>query len=501
NSNIGAAKYENFLGVNTLAHRHHAGGERYRPSYQVARELGISPLLLSRISSRIALIDTTNSRDSARLFIGLDLKFEAKRLKVIGYTKRGPNGWLFSDRAVDLISRYIAEFPDMFAYLNRNPNKDAITTVECFAPTQAPDATNGANAKKIVAERIERLKSWHKANINSNLMIKVPIESELLSKGEIDAVVAAQGQVRRGATKKVLLRDVRREAVLRPVDSQYLLNNQSLMVGHRVVYVSDRSGSVPLGAKGYVVGIHAKEDNGEQRAQALNPSASSQHIAKVQQEGVSADMIQMVEVVFDKEFIDGTTLDGRCPANRGALVPPYQVLDLTSLGLGQSVSSRPTAAPRAVDTIRPAPDTVKQRPGIGAGQAAHVAAKVRATFNRPAGAMVADRENGGALSVNVPEPSPAPWAGSGSTGPRNAPSGSSHATKIISQLTSALGMQNSATPSATKEETHARSIINTLLAGPMDGMSIGDSSREKSKSRNASRTASNIKDPAILSSN
>ncbi|KAJ2587553.1 exonuclease II Exo2, partial [Coemansia sp. RSA 1722] len=194
NSNIGAAKYENFLGVNTLAHRHHAGGERYRPSYQVAREVGISPLLLSRISSRIALIDTTNSRDSSRLFIGLDLKFEAKRLKVIGYTKRGPNGWLFSDRAVDLISRYIAEFPDMFAYLNRNPNKDAITTVECFAPTQAPDATNGANAKKIVAERIERLKSWHKANINNNLMIKVPIESELLSKGEIDAVVAAQGQ-------------------------------------------------------------------------------------------------------------------------------------------------------------------------------------------------------------------------------------------------------------------------------------------------------------------
>ncbi|KAJ1813229.1 exonuclease II Exo2, partial [Coemansia sp. RSA 2598] len=442
NADIGATKYANYLGVNTLAHRHHIGGERYRPSYVVAREIGMSPLLLSRITSKMTIMDTTKSGDAARLHIGLDLKFEAKRLKVIGYTKRGPNGWLFSDRAVDLISRYKANFPDMFARLDRRSDKDMLTASECFAPEQASDADGDAGSRKFVAKQVERLKSWHKANVDRSAMVQVPIESELLTKGEIDAIVAAQAQIRQGATKKILLRDIRREAVLRPADAQYLLKNQSLMIGHRVVYVSDRSGSVPLGAKGYIVGIHAKDGNSEQQTQTPNQSASSQHMAKVRQEGVSADMIHMVEVVFDKEFIDGTTLEGRCPAYRGALVPPYQVLDLTSWGLGQNVSSKPTAAPRAVDTIKPAPDTVSQRHGIGAGQTARIAAKVRATFNRPAAVTVVDGEGSGALSVVVQqEPTPAPWASNSTSMSEKAPANSSHATRIISQLTSALGKQ------------------------------------------------------------
>lgn len=38
--------------------------------------------------------------------IGLNLKFEAKGLKVLGYSRKNATGWEFSQRAIDLIMDY-----------------------------------------------------------------------------------------------------------------------------------------------------------------------------------------------------------------------------------------------------------------------------------------------------------------------------------------------------------------------------------------------------------
>ncbi|KAJ1723077.1 exonuclease II Exo2 [Coemansia erecta] len=498
--NIGSIKHANFLGVSALASRHL--GDRYKPSFVVARELGIAPLLLSRITSKMSLQDPSKYGDASRVHIGLDLKFEARRLKVIGYTKRGPNGWMFSDRAVSLIASYMAAFPDMFARLAATRDHDGLTAADCFAPPQSADGGRGgagASAKAHVAKQVERLKRWHKDNISHGAMVQVPVDTELLTKAEIDAIVSAQAQAQAhaGANKKILMSNVRREAVLRPADAQYLLKQQSFMIGHRVVYVSDRSGSVPLGSKGYIVGLHTKEKpaSSDQSSQ----GASRHHVASVQQqqqqqEGVSADMIQMVEVVFDQEFLDGSTLDGRCPPSRGALLPPYQVLDLTSWGLGQNVASKPTAAPRVVDAIKPAPNTVAKpaksgKPNPRVGQTAEVAAKARAILNRPAGAGMDD----GTVSVNVPEPPRAPWADSAQAQP---PRGDAHASKIISQLTSAMTRQGQSGPASSSasqplpvsKEAHTQNIINTLLAGPMERMAVG-SKPKSGPSSNANANA------------
>ncbi|KAJ2400932.1 exonuclease II Exo2, partial [Coemansia sp. RSA 2530] len=382
-------KYSNFLGVNVLAQLAKAGCERYLPSYAVAREIGVSPLLLSRITSKMMLMDESKTGDSARVHIGLDLKFEAKRLKVSGFTRRGPTGWQFSDRAVDLIVRYKAAFPRMFAQLETTKsNSSLLTAGECFRPEQATD-----NARAYVSSEVKRVRQWLKDNIDHSTMVQVPIESDLLSKDQVGAIVAARAGVRAAATKKVIIRGVRREAALRPVDAQHLLKSQSLMVGHRVAYVSDRSGSVPFGAKGYIVGIHARES-----AQSLDSSVNSNHVAKLSQEGVPADMIAAVEILLDQPFIDGTTLDGRCPPQRGALVRPYQVLDLTSWGLGQNVASKPTALPRSVDAIVPAPNTVHQKHSATAGQTADVAAKARVHFGRSARVSVVGAEGGSGVS-------------------------------------------------------------------------------------------------------
>ncbi|KAJ1824047.1 exonuclease II Exo2 [Coemansia sp. RSA 2675] len=477
NVDFGASKYSNFLGVNVLAQLAKAGCERYLPSYAVAREIGVSPLLLSRITSKMMLMDESKTGDSARVHIGLDLKFEAKRLKVSGFTRRGPTGWQFSDRAVDLIVRYKAAFPRMFAQLETTKsNSSLLTAGECFRPEQATD-----NARAYVSSEVKRVRQWLKDNIDHSTMVQVPIESDLLSKDQVGAIVAARAGVRAAATKKVIIRGVRREAALRPVDAQHLLKSQSLMVGHRVAYVSDRSGSVPFGAKGYIVGIHARES-----AQSLDSSVNSNHVAKLSQEGVPADMIAAVEILLDQPFIDGTTLDGRCPPQRGALVRPYQVLDLTSWGLGQNVASKPTALPRSVDAIVPAPNTVHQKHSATAGQTADVAAKARVHFGRSARVSVVGAEGGsGVSSVSVPEPPQAPWAGTKPANPQQAAKdrNQDHASKIMSQLLGGLSAQappfkpSGAKPPAVAkpavdDDQHAQSIISKLLAGPMERMSI-----------------------------
>ena len=56
---------------------------------------------------------------SGKLNLGLSVKFEAKALKVIGYSRRTDRHWEFSQSTVDLVKEYkvIGEVLD-FAFLN-----------------------------------------------------------------------------------------------------------------------------------------------------------------------------------------------------------------------------------------------------------------------------------------------------------------------------------------------------------------------------------------------
>lgn len=88
---------------------------RYLPSYRVVDMLGISPLALSRITSGFMVIAT----DGQKVNLGLNLKFEAKSLKVLGYTQKSTNGrnWEFSDRAIELIRSYKVFLYILFLFL------------------------------------------------------------------------------------------------------------------------------------------------------------------------------------------------------------------------------------------------------------------------------------------------------------------------------------------------------------------------------------------------
>ena len=74
----------------------------------------------------------------------------------------------------------------------------------------------------------------------------------------------------------IVIKNVPRQAVLKPVHAPHRLSNQKFNLGDRVVHVLN-SGIVPLSAKGTVVGIEN----------------------------------QYIDVVFDRTFMGGTSLNDR----------------------------------------------------------------------------------------------------------------------------------------------------------------------------------------------
>lgn len=92
-------KSENDQFKDTVSNR---ASSRYYPSFKVASALGISGRALSRITSSFLVITGNHQK----INLGVSLKFEAKGLKVVGYSRKNERYWEFSDKTVDLIKAY-----------------------------------------------------------------------------------------------------------------------------------------------------------------------------------------------------------------------------------------------------------------------------------------------------------------------------------------------------------------------------------------------------------
>ena len=74
----------------------------YYPSFKAAEIAGITGRALSKITSSFMVITS----DGHKTNLGLSLKFEAKALKVIDYSRKAGRYWEFSQKAIDLIREY-----------------------------------------------------------------------------------------------------------------------------------------------------------------------------------------------------------------------------------------------------------------------------------------------------------------------------------------------------------------------------------------------------------
>jgi 5'-3' exoribonuclease 1 len=92
------------------------------------------------------LIETSDGR---KYNIGLSLKFDAKGLKVLGYSRKNDRGWEFSQAAYELCAQYKNEFPDVFERLDGN-DRGIARSRDMFPNAPNPDT------------RVKQVREWLK---------------------------------------------------------------------------------------------------------------------------------------------------------------------------------------------------------------------------------------------------------------------------------------------------------------------------------------------------
>lgn len=253
----------------------------YMPSYAIARQLRLNPLVLAKITSSFA-VDV----DGQRVNLGLNLKFEARKQKVLGYSRRGESGWEFSQKAIDLVAQYMIKFPEFIAGIQRNAQGDRYKPTD-FYPEDV------ANLK------IKEIQAWLK-EIEAKSFERVPLDADQLDSDVVKLIEQDADRLAQNPSQMLpkKLKGVPRNALLKPSDVEQRLGNQKFSLGDRVVYAQD-SGKVPIATRGTVVGL------------TRTPRAV------------------LLDVVFDASFMSGTTLGDRCSPFRGQTVPAFSVLNVT----------------------------------------------------------------------------------------------------------------------------------------------------------------------------
>jgi 5'-3' exoribonuclease 1 len=237
---------------------------QYDSGQNIARELSISPLALSKLTSAL----TVNEKSTQKINVGLNLKFDSRGEKVLGYTRKNPFGgyWEYSNAAVALIREYCEKFPE-FVQLLKAQRGGGMLSISDFGWT-----TEGSKA-------LRKMKDWiHSKKIDG--LTRASLETEELVDSYCHQIekcaIKYHDTYENLDFKKVVIRGVPRKVLLRSSDAEVRLNYQTFSLGDRVIYVCD-TGSVPLGNKGTVVGVQDK----------------------------------VVDVVFDSTFMSGSTLGGR----------------------------------------------------------------------------------------------------------------------------------------------------------------------------------------------
>ena len=271
----------------------------YSPSYVVARQLRMPPLALSKITASFKV-----NSSGLSLNLGLNLKFEAKKMKVLGYSRKSENGWEYSQKAVDLLAQYMLKFPEFFAGIIQNPQGDGWNDTD-FYPAET------------AKQKVKEIGQWLKEQ-ESKSFEKVPLDAEQLDSEAvkmIEEAADANFPITQDVTN-VKIGKVPRAAILKPSDAEQRLGNQRFSIGDRIVYVQD-SGRVPIGSCGTVIG----------------KTRTSRTV--------------LLDIVFDATFMSGTSLGDRCSPFRGSTVPMTAVLNLTDKQIvsysNTSLAKRPVA--------------------------------------------------------------------------------------------------------------------------------------------------------------
>ncbi|PPQ77620.1 hypothetical protein CVT25_011231 [Psilocybe cyanescens] len=215
---------------------------RYYPSFKAADLVGLTGRALGKITSSFMVITSDNQKTN----LGLSLKFEAKALKVINYSRKEGRTWDYSEKTVELIKEYKEKFPEVFKILDMSG--DAMAKASDVFPGPDPDA------------KVKEIKNWLKSKGVRDFE-PVSLFCDQLTKETVTEIEALADTFTKNKVpsqiKKAIVKGIPRQAVLKPAHAVYRLQNQHFALGDRVTMVQD-SGGVPLSVKGVVIGLNAK---------------------------------------------------------------------------------------------------------------------------------------------------------------------------------------------------------------------------------------------------
>ncbi|XP_062594329.1 5'-3' exoribonuclease 1-like [Saccostrea cucullata] len=250
--------------------------DQYYTSFQSAQWVGTSSHFLSRITGSIFVKRGSREEpdDSKMVNIGLNLKFTKKNEEVPGYTKLTNEGWLYSQKATDMVLAYLQKFPDMWdvlANLDRE-KKDVVYESDIF---------------KNLKENLDSVVEYIKAQPCSQIKPQ-KVGADVLDEGVIKAIEKEVTTVNERNKKKTNVKKVKMQV------KPYLLYKPLIIQGgvlpdptvHYEMFdrvVNIRTGySVPFGLRGTVVGIQKGEKDSD----------------------------TMYDVIFDEEFPGGIVIRG-----------------------------------------------------------------------------------------------------------------------------------------------------------------------------------------------
>ncbi|KAI8612972.1 XRN 5'-3' exonuclease N-terminus-domain-containing protein [Chytriomyces sp. MP71] len=292
--------------------------ERYTPAFQICKSLRLSSLALSKLtSSFFVIMSGTKGRNGGddRANLGLNMKFEGKGKKVLGMTRKNGSAWEYSNKAIELIQEYMTRFPEIVQGIERSRGGDMFADRDFFSSDKA-------------ADRVSEIKTWLKS-VGVKDFEKVSLQASALTKPyvqkieqSVDAMYADSGN--NVYQKSKIIKNVPRNAVLKPSHAPFRCGLQHFNLGDRVVSVA-ATGIVPLGALGTVIGVEGG---------------------------------RVLDVVFDVPFMSGVSLEGRCSPNRGMSVYKESLLN-TSHPQSLSGTTATTSAKQGNSNV---PDRIPGKP-------------------------------------------------------------------------------------------------------------------------------------------
>ncbi|EMR10262.1 hypothetical protein PNEG_01528 [Pneumocystis murina B123] len=262
----------------------------YYPSYVASKMAGLSGLVFSKILSSFYVMV-----DNKKVDLGLNLKYEAKKIKVLGYSRKTEKGWEYTQNAINLAREYKERFPDFIHSIQLHLFDD-IPLINKLIPND--------NYK----EKVKDIRSWLKMINEKNNFERATLDVEQLDKLAIQTIEKELDKIAKNISlfTPKRINNVPRNAILKPSQCELRLHDQEFSLGDRVIYVHD-SGKVPIATKGVIVKTGKK----------------------------------VIDIIFDVPFMSGTTLGGKCSAYRGLSVETHFVLNLTKQAL--LVSTKPLA--------------------------------------------------------------------------------------------------------------------------------------------------------------